>query len=111
MASKPIWPLVTRLLGLGPVGIAPARRSRCPHPGSGTTEARPPANGVTPRVPHGGWGVFAPFTEFRPGFSERYRLLTQGRSGYEAAALPRRLPYRSTKQAHSKIAFAVAQAQ
>jgi hypothetical protein len=32
-------------------------------------------------------------------------------AGYEAAALPRCLPYRSTKQAHSKIAFAVAQAQ
>jgi hypothetical protein len=32
-------------------------------------------------------------------------------AGYEAAALPRRLPDRSIRQAQSKIAFAVAQAQ
>jgi hypothetical protein len=34
--------------------VAPARRCLCPHSGSGTTEARPPANGVTPPVPYGG---------------------------------------------------------
>src|SRR5262249_32085180 len=53
------------------VSVTTARRSLCPDSGSGTTEARPPASGVTPCA---AWGVrvlVAPIAESRTGFSEQ----------------------------------------
>src|SRR5262249_48541292 len=47
--------------------IAPGRRRLCPHPGSGTTEARPPANGVTPPASWRKGGLVGPIAESRPG--------------------------------------------
>jgi hypothetical protein len=53
------------------VWIAPARRSLCPHSGSGSTEARTPTNGFAPWCLTGVRGFVTPITESRPGFSEQ----------------------------------------
>jgi hypothetical protein len=60
----------------GSVGVSRSGAPKSvPSSGSSTTEARLPANGVTPCASWGSGGVVAPIAESRPGFSEQYPLL------------------------------------